>query len=107
MRGLLKSFVRESRDMYGVTFLSRNVHSLIHLADDWQVYGTSLIPILAFPFENFLGRMKKLVRNAANPIVQVAKRLSEYPVLVGTKPLKTKLGTRDGVVKLINGDFAL
>lgn len=106
-RNLLKSFVRESKDLYGPTFITYNVHSLLHIADDCVTYGVSLNKISAFPYENFLGRLKRLVRNANNPIAQVAKRLSECHVLVGTKSLKTRytMTLRDGVFTMKNGDI--
>jgi hypothetical protein len=37
----------------------------------------SLNEISGFPFENHLQSVKKLVKNARNPIVQVAKRIQE------------------------------
>ena len=58
--------------------------------------------------ENFLSRLKPLVRNANNPVVQVDKRLSECHRL-GTKDLRTNLAGnyRDGFVKLKNGDVCV
>ena len=108
-RDLLCSFVRESVELYGRTFISYNVHSLLHIADDCVTYGVSLNKLSAFAYENFLGRLKPLVRNANNPVVQVAKRLSECHRLVGTKDLRTKLADnyRDGFVKLKNGDVCV
>lgn len=103
----MKSFVNESRDLYGPTFISYNVHSLLHVADDCENYSVSLNKLSAFPYENFLGRLKRLVRNASNPVIQVPKRLSESHVLVGTKDLTMRLNcdTLDGVVVLMNGDI--
>lgn len=104
---LLVTFVKEARRLYGETFPSYNVHSLIHLVDDCRHFGTSLNSLSAFPYENFLGQMKKLVRNKNSPITQVARRLSERQDLVGTKEIKTKLvaNLRNGVVKLLSGEI--
>ena len=109
-RGLLVSFVKEARFLYGEAFISYNVHSLIHLADDCENFNTSLNDLSSFPYENYLGQLKRLVRNATNPIAQVAKRMSENPNLVGTKTnvrsMKLTANTRDGVVKLKSGKVA-
>ena len=53
-----------------------NVHSLLHLADDVAVHG-ALDKFSAFPFENYLQKLKRFVRSGKNPIVQIARRLSE------------------------------
>ena len=74
---LLTYFVNESTKLYGKTFPVYNVHSLIHLVDDARRFDCSLNMLSAFPFENFLQQVKKMVRNGKNPIAQVAKRLSE------------------------------
>lgn len=108
-RRLLISFVKESKNLYGETFISYNVHSLIHLADDCINFNTSLNEQSAFPYENFLGRLKRLVRNGNNPIAQVGKRLSENRCLVGKKGFVRKLaaGMRDGVVRLKCGKVGI
>lgn len=76
-RELLLYFVQQCRDIYGHHFIVYNVHSLIHLPDDVENYQCSLNGICAFPFENHLQKIKKLVRSSNNPISQVFKRLSE------------------------------
>ena len=50
-------------------FLVYNVHGLLHLADDARRFGASV-----FPFENFLGQLK---RKAQNPIAQIVRRVVE------------------------------
>ena len=76
-RELLEYFVRESKNIYSEIFVSYNVHNLIHSSDDVQKYNCSLNSISAFPFENHLQAIKRLVRNAKNPISQVTKRMAE------------------------------
>ena len=43
-----------------------------------ELWGKSLDEISAFPFENYLGWLKRLTRGTRSPIVQIAKRLSEW-----------------------------
>lgn len=74
---LLDYFVEKSKHIYTPLFLVYNVHNLKHLSDDSRHFMCSLNDISAFPFENHLQILKKLVRNAKNPISQVAKRLCE------------------------------
>ncbi|CAL1282894.1 unnamed protein product [Larinioides sclopetarius] len=73
---LLCYFVKHCKTLYGEEFIVYNVHSLIHLADDVRRYG-SLNNISAFPFESYLGRMKKLLRTPHKPLQQICKRLLE------------------------------
>lgn len=75
---LLKYFVAKASELYGEEFIVYNVHSLLHMTEDVAVHG-SLDRFSAFPFENYLQRLKRCVRSGKNPIVQIAKRLSELP----------------------------
>ncbi len=59
---LLKSFVDASSKLYGATFITFNVHSLIHLPSDVLKHG-SLDEFSAFPFENKLQKIKKPAEN--------------------------------------------
>ena len=63
------------------------MHAVIHLAEDVRKYGP-LDNISAFPFESFLGRLKKLVRKPSRPLEQVVCRLSEMPEVVKKLMLK-------------------
>ena len=53
-----------------------NIHGLVHLSDDVKIHG-NLDLISAFPYENFLGELKKMVQGPCNPLSQVIHRLSE------------------------------
>lgn len=54
-----------------------NMHNLIHLADDVQYMNCPISKITAYPFENALGKLKKLIRQGRNPLSQLCRRLSE------------------------------
>ncbi|GAA6097846.1 uncharacterized protein LOC113076649 isoform X1 [Tachysurus ichikawai] len=73
---LLLSFVEHFGQLYGEEFLVYNIHGLVHLSEDVKIHG-NLDLISGFPFENFLGKLKKLVRGPCNPLTQVMRRLSE------------------------------
>lgn len=108
-RELLEYFVRQCSDIFGPQFVVYNVHNVIHLADDVENYQCSLNILSAFPFENHLHKIKKLVRSSNNPISQVFKRLAEKERYSATKDtsLETCISTkyRDNCFLLENDDF--
>ena len=73
---LLVSFVEHFGKLYGEEFWVYNIHGLVHLSDDVKIHG-NLDLISAFPYENFFGKLKKMVRGPCNPLSQVIHRLSE------------------------------
>ncbi|XP_018006732.2 uncharacterized protein LOC108664619 [Hyalella azteca] len=109
-RELLIHFVCSSTNIYGETFVTYNIHSLIHLADDASNYEMSLNRLSAFPFENYLQKLKKLVKNGKNPVSQIAKRLHELNCCKsGTSPntrMFVSASRKDGVFLLKNNLFA-
>lgn len=74
---LLVYFVKKFEKFYGKHFISHNVHRLLHIAEDYKLYG-SLDNCSCFPFENFLQFLKKMVRKFEKPLEQVIKRYNEY-----------------------------
>jgi hypothetical protein len=72
----LTYFVYQLGKIYGVYHLIYNVHSLIHLSDECDVHGP-LDRFSAFPFENFLGKLKKMIRSPNRPFAQIVRRISE------------------------------
>lgn len=62
--------------MYGQEFLVYNVHALTHLTSDAKLHE-GLDSCSAFPFENYLQHIKRLVRSPKNPVVQITNRLKE------------------------------
>lgn len=73
---LLCLFVSEAGKLYGREVYVYNVHCLIHLAGDVKNLGT-LDNFSAFPFENKLGQLKKMIRKPQFPIQQIVYRLAE------------------------------
>ena len=73
---LMQYFFDQSKFLYGDEFMVYNVHSMIHLADEVETFG-SLDECSSFPFENYVQKLKRMVRSRKNPISQITKRLSE------------------------------
>ncbi|KAM7293416.1 uncharacterized protein ISCGN_026546 [Ixodes scapularis] len=62
--------------LYGETVDVYNVHGLVHLAEDVRRLGC-LDSFSSFPFENYLGIIKKKLRSGNRPLAQVFKRMAE------------------------------
>ncbi|KAI5611118.1 hypothetical protein C0J50_0024, partial [Silurus asotus] len=73
---LLVSFVKHFSKLYGSDFVVYNIHGLIHLSSDVRLHG-HLDLISGFPFENYLQKLKKMLRKPHSPLTQVIRRLSE------------------------------
>ncbi|VEN56696.1 unnamed protein product [Callosobruchus maculatus] len=73
---LLLTFIKQGGRLYGREFYIYNVHVLSHLSDDFLHYG-ALDNFSAFPFENYLGHMKSLVKSTTKPLQQICRRLQE------------------------------
>lgn len=69
-------FVNHCIETYGNHFVSYNVHSLKHFAEECQTHG-SIDSFSAFPFENALKTIKEALRSGYKPLHQIAKRDSE------------------------------
>ncbi|KAI2645785.1 Large tegument protein deneddylase [Labeo rohita] len=75
---LMKYFIEKTGELYGEHFTVYNVHSMLHLPEEALAFG-SLDACSGFPFENYLGKLKRLVRSGKQPLTQVVKRLVEMP----------------------------
>ncbi|XP_058128451.1 uncharacterized protein LOC131270714 [Anopheles coustani] len=73
---MLKKFVSDYKVVYGDGYVSSNIHNLLHVADEVQRLGP-LHSLNAYPFENELQHMKKLLRNGRSNLEQFINRLSE------------------------------
>lgn len=110
-KNLLHYFVVNSKFIYGETFSVYNVHGLLHLSEDVIHFDSSLNEISCFQFENHLQILKRFVRNAQNPVVQVAKRQSELEAIPAkissTQPYnKIAVNTKDSCFLLADKKFA-
>jgi hypothetical protein len=75
-RAMLKRFVNSSIKLYGLSFLSYNVHSLVHLPDDYIKSGP-LDNVSCFCFESYLGvNVKGRLSGRNKPLEQMCRHLS-------------------------------
>lgn len=73
---LLLYFVQEFKNLYGKKYVVSNLHNLIHLARYVKLYG-ALDTFSAFPFENNMKFILKLLRKFEKPLQQLHRRVSE------------------------------
>ncbi|KAM0727560.1 hypothetical protein ACS0PU_005809 [Formica fusca] len=81
---LLKCFVQNFGKLYGKENISHDIHGLIHIYDDIQIFG-NLNKYSAFPFENFLQNLKNLLRKHEKPLQQIVIRLKKLEQTVDSK----------------------
>jgi hypothetical protein len=85
-KNLLKTFIAQSHYVFGEEFVTYNVHSLLHLADDCRQRGPC-DEFSCFPFENFLRFIKKTVKSSVLPLNQAVKRIMESGVCLNQQPI--------------------
>lgn len=73
---LLVYFVQNMSILYGPQNVTYNMHTVIHLPADAKRLGP-LDSFSAFPFENYLFTLKKLLRKFDKPLQQICNRLNE------------------------------
>lgn len=56
--------------------MSHNVHSLLHICDDYEMYGP-LDCVSAFPFENYMAHLKIMLRKPSKSLEQIIKKYAE------------------------------
>lgn len=74
-RNFLRQFVKLIPTYYGEGLLTITIHNLIHIADDVMHMKQPLFKYSAFPFEDCIGFVKKLLRNTPHIILQITRRL--------------------------------
>jgi len=73
---LLQYYVETFIILYGKENASHNTHNLLHLCDDVKKFG-SLQEFSAFPFENYMQSILKMIRKNDKPLEQIVCRISE------------------------------
>lgn len=94
---LLKRFVVYVSRVFGIEFVSYNVHSLEHLAQECLDTDSPLDLFSAFKFENFMRTVLRALQTTVKPLQQLARRDAECK----GKLLKPK-GRVNNNVKLLN-----
>lgn len=89
---LMKHFIINSIQIYGPDFISFNIHSYLHLSDCVRLFG-SLDNFSAFPFENFMQKLKKMVHKSSQPLQQVVRRIVEENNILKPKNTDNNLST--------------
>lgn len=73
---LIVEFVEEFKIHYGQKFVTYNIHSLIHLSFYVKIHGC-LDNFSAFKYENYLGLIKKQIKNSQFPLQEAVNRIIE------------------------------
>ena len=73
-KDLLILFVEQCRTLYNDSFISYNVHCLIHLADDVMRFGP-LDLFSSFIFKNNMKSVKAMIRKHESVLPQIVRRL--------------------------------
>ena len=72
----LRLFVLHCEDIYGIEFLSYNVHGLLHVVDDVESLGP-VDTYSTFPYENNMKIFGRYCRKPDLPLQQIANRIAE------------------------------
>ena len=69
-------FINNYKNLYGIDYLTSNVHNLCHIVDEVSKLGC-LSTLSAYPFENYLHSIKKMLHAGPLPLNRIANRLTE------------------------------
>lgn len=83
----LRAFFVAMEGYYGIKSQVLNSHHLIHIADDVKNRGCCISKLTAFPYENFLGKLKKYIKIPNRPLAQLCRRLNEKKFVSRKKAL--------------------
>ncbi|XP_011867765.1 PREDICTED: uncharacterized protein LOC105561956 isoform X1 [Vollenhovia emeryi] len=81
----LKEFVDKCPQFYKLSFISYNVHALLHFVPDVERFGP-LDSFSAFKYENNVAFFRKIYRKPSLPLQQIALRLAEMEQLEQVVP---------------------
>lgn len=88
VRPVFRMFVEECIQLLGEEFVSYNVHNLLHVADDYQKFG-SIDEYSCFRYESFLRVVTSLVTSGNRPLAQL---LNKYSSLLKTGHVFSEFG---------------
>lgn len=80
----LNQVVEDFKIQYGEGIMVHNTHNLLHLAKEIEFWGP-LWTFWSFPFESFLGTIKKMPFGTKNPELVISKtivRNQELPIVL-------------------------
>lgn len=80
----LRYFVSTFIIIYGPENVTHNVHNLLHIAVNSKTYG-STEKYSAFPFENSMFFLKKVIRKGDQPVQQIVFRIHERKYAMRTE----------------------
>lgn len=78
-KSLIHNFVASFPYIYGRSYMSHNVHIILHLADDVKIFGP-LNNFSAFPFESYMQPLKRKIKNGVKPLQQLVRRYAEEKI---------------------------
>jgi len=73
---LLLWFISNYRNIYGNEYLSHNVHNLLHLSSDVQIFG-SLENFNCLKYENHMQKIKRKLHLCGKPLQEILNRVFE------------------------------
>lgn len=111
-RKYLTDFVDMAPTLYGETFVSLNVHNLIHLCDDIETTKCSMNQISAFSFESYLGSISSVLRSPVNLVSQYYYRMTEKDTFskkgtINQSEVEILMKKKDSIVKLRYKNYIL
>ena len=101
-RRIIYRFVENFVVVYGIVLLTYKLHSLIHIADDCDFYQAPLDAFSCFPFESFLGQIKRGLRRRRLPVAQLKARQSESANNQNTEDSYIPISNRHNVYSNFN-----
>ena len=72
---LLKTHVSQGMGIYGIGYATANVHSALHLVEDYLEFGPT-DESAAWRFEDYLGKINRMVRSGNNPVQQIVSKIA-------------------------------
>ncbi|XP_076666308.1 uncharacterized protein LOC143367924 [Andrena cerasifolii] len=101
---LLQCFVKNIPIFYAKELLVYNFHNLLHLTADASNFG-KLDNFSAFPFENFMTKIKRMVRSHNHPLEQIVKRLGALKSIHKLSPRLRIVKKKNKIFKVILDDI--